>query len=93
MEQLGKERDFRTRYKSRFKEDARIYADNTYDALHIIVKAVNEARLQNIELRKALQKVEYDGLAGKYEFDETKSLSTGSSSLVCVRNGEARVEK
>ena len=93
LEQLGRESDFRARYKNKFGEDARIYADNTYDALFIAVKGVEEARKRNIGLRDALRDVEYSGIVGSYKYAEGKSFSAGTSSLVCVRDGEVRLQK
>ena len=93
MEQLQRESDFRARYKAKFGEDARMYADNTYDALFILAKAIQDSREQGSSLKDASRAVTYDGLTRRYEFSEAKSFGTGSSSLVCVRNGETQLEK
>lgn len=93
LDRLEKEVDFRSRYRSAFGEDARIYADNTYDALFIIARAAEDSKKRGIALQDALRSVKYDGVVGRYEFSEAKSFSTGNSSLVCVHNGEARLEK
>ncbi len=91
MEQLRRESDFRTRYREKFGEEARIYADNTYDALFIIVKAIQESQKHDVSLRDAMRSIRYEGVVGNYEFSETNSFSTGNSSLVCINNGEAQL--
>lgn len=80
------------RFKEKFGEDARSYADNSYDALFIIDKAIEIGRAQNILLKDALRLVKHDGLVGKYEFSEENSFTLGNSSLVCIRDGEVRLE-
>ena len=93
LEQFQRQSDFRKRYRARYGEEPRIRADSSYDGLFILVKAVQDARLHGTSVKDALQLVKYDGLVGHYEFNEAKSFTAGTSSLACVRDGEARVEK
>ena len=87
LEQLQSEREFRRKYEDKFGEEPRIYADTSYDALFILVKGVLLSRRENRPLRDALRRIEHDGLAGHYKYSQTFSFSLGSSSLVCVKDG------
>jgi ABC-type branched-subunit amino acid transport system substrate-binding protein len=93
FEQLARESEFRARYKQTFGEDARIYADNSYDALFIIAKAAEHALKTGVALHDSLRTVQHDGLVGRYAFSEERSFSIGRSSLVCVRRGEPHLER
>lgn len=87
FEQMMGQKDFTARFRQQYKDEARIYADNSYDALFILHKAFQLSQAQKINLADALRTTEYQGLAGRYQYDALKSLSLGTSSLVCISNG------
>lgn len=89
LAQLSNEQPFVIRYRERYQENPRIYADNTYDSLFIIKIAYELAHKRQISLRDALRQVSYKGLVGTYNYSEKDSFSLGQASLVCIE--EARL--
>ena len=88
LERLQKESAFVARYKERYGEEPRIFADNSYDALFLIAKAAEVAAERKISLDDAIKQVELDGIVGRYHYSDENSLSIGSSSLICVADGK-----
>ena len=82
---------FAERYRKKFNEEPRIYADNTYDALMILHRAAKISRAKMIPVKEALTQVTYDGLVGRYTWDKDRSFSIGTASLVCQENGSLRM--
>ena len=91
LARLKTEVSFAERYKRKFGEEPRIYADNTYDALMILHRAAKISRAKSITLKDALPEVVHDGLVGRYAFDPAHSFSIGTASLVCQENGQLRL--
>ena len=87
LKRLEGQKTFRERYRLRFAEEPRIYADNSYDAVFILNEAAQIATKKGLTLDHALAEVSYRGLVGNYEFDSALTFVAGSSSLVCVRGG------
>lgn len=90
LERLNRESDFIRKYQAKYGEEPRIFADNSYDAVFLIVKAKELAIKQGITFSEAIKKVEYDGLAGHYRYSEQTSLCTGQTSLACIENGKVQ---
>lgn len=88
LARVQREREFSDRYKARYGEQPRIYADNSYDALFIIEKAWRLSRERNVSLKDAMPAVVHSGVVGHYEYDANRSFSLGDSSLVCVAEGK-----
>lgn len=90
-EQLANEKKFTDHYKEIYKEDALVYADNSYDSLFLLHNAYKTSREKNISIREALISTESDGLVGHYRYDNQRSFSLGTASLVCVKSGEVQL--
>ena len=90
-EQLSAHEEFANSYSKRFGEKPRIYADNTYDALFILARAHQISVAEKVTLKDALTMTEYSGLVGKYRYSEKSSFSLGKASLMCVKEGKARL--
>lgn len=88
LERVQKEPTFLAKYKEKYGEEPRIFADNSYDALFLIVKAAEMAAERRVSLDSALKQVELDGIVGRYLYSDESSLSIGSSSLICVEDGK-----
>lgn len=91
LTRLASEGAFVERYKQRFGEEPRIYADNTYDALLILEQAWREAHVTHVSLAVALKQTTFTGLVGPYKYTSEHSLTLGDSSLVCVEKGEPNI--
>lgn len=87
MEKLRKSQEFIGRFKARYGQEPRMYADNSYDAVAILAEAIAQSRDSNSSVSSILREKKFDGLQ-QYLYDSKTSLSSGSSSLVCIENGE-----
>lgn len=85
-QQLQRNPGFLAEFRARYNEEAQLYADSSYDALMILVKALQLAGKEK-KTAQILQNEEFNGLVGNYRFSEEFSLSNGSTSLLCIKNG------
>lgn len=92
LAQLQGATELQAEFRSRYHEEPRIYADSAYDALFLIAAAVNEARTKGASIAEALRKVRWNGLAGTYSYDDKDSFAIAQTSLVCVADGQAKVQ-
>jgi branched-chain amino acid transport system substrate-binding protein len=86
-EQVQAHAGFNQAYQAKFREAPRIYADNTYDALWVLIKAYELSLKVRISMKEALHRTDYNGLVGRYGYYAERSLSLGTSSLECVKEG------
>jgi len=91
-EQLRSNKEFYDSYKTKFGAEPESCADTSYDAVGLVADSVLKARKENRPLVDVLRTTSYLGVVGKYQFDPLSSISAGQLSLVCIRNGELRVE-
>ncbi len=65
-------KDFSTRYESKYKTTPDIFSSWTYDAVHVLAQAINNAKsLDPDKLRQAILAVRgYQGAEGTYDFDQ-----------------------
>ena len=93
LQQLRKNPEFTSKYSTKYSEPPQLFTDTTYDAVYILVEAIKESRESQIPLKLALENTSYNGLLGKYKFRSNKSLATGNTSLVCIKNNELVIDK
>lgn len=78
--------DFKSKYEDQTgKEGTGPYAENTYDAIGILIEAIKEAKsIDGKEIIDALHEVEYDGVLGTFSFDDKGDIdiSPGISKFV-----------
>ena len=85
--QLRRQAHFFEAYKAKYKEEPRIYADTSYDALFIMVEAQARSVQTGAKLPDVLRQMSYRGVAGQYVFSPDKSLSAGDNDLLCIEDG------
>ena len=90
--QLHQDPAFVAKFKDRFNDEPRIYADSSYDAVFILADAVKNARASGRSLAEALRSASYDGIGGAYRYSPETSLAVGKSDLMCVKRGKLTAE-
>ncbi len=70
-----------------------MYSDTSYDAVHLLVKAISKSRREAISIRDALVATQWQGIGSEYKFSPQASFSTGRASLVCIRGGVPSIIK
>jgi branched-chain amino acid transport system substrate-binding protein len=81
--------DFKARFKSRFNADVQIYAPYVYDAMMVMVAAMQKA--DSTDPKKylgELAKISYDGVTGKIAFDAKGDIRNGSLTLYTYKAGK-----
>ena len=80
---------FRDVYKAKYDEDPQILTDVAFDAMNILLKAVQEGRVKNGKmLREFLSSMpEYDGASGNIQFDKDGNVHKGMI-LKMVKDGK-----
>jgi len=73
---------FAMRYKARFHQPIQIYAPFTYDAVHIIVDAMQRANsIDPAKILAMMPSTDYQGVIGETQFDAHGDLTHGVISL------------
>jgi branched-chain amino acid transport system substrate-binding protein len=80
-------------WKKRFKEktgtDVQIYAPYVYDAVMVMVSAMQKANSTDPKkYLPELQKISYDGVTGKIQFDPKGDVKEGSLTLYTYKGGK-----
>lgn len=89
---LSSEVEFSNEFRLKWKYAPLISADNSYDAIPLIVNALHVSKISKVSLADVLKETKYNGLVGEYVYSKDKSFSNGSSSLVCIKDGEPLVQ-
>lgn len=90
FERLERMKDVAKRYEAKYHESPRWYADNAYDAVQLLHKAFVASVNNKMTLREALERADYSGIAGRYQFKDRASFSVGGLSLVCISDDALR---
>jgi len=81
--------DFKAKYKAKFGVDVQIYAPYVYDAVNVMVKAMEQAKSSDpAKYLPFLAKVNYDGVTGKIAFDEFGDIKNGALTLYTYKAGD-----
>jgi branched-chain amino acid transport system substrate-binding protein len=84
--------NYRRAYEERFKEDISTFGGHAYDAIYILVNALEKAGVSDDKeaLRKAVESVEFMGTGGMYRYspEDHNGLGMDSLDLLTIRNGE-----
>ena len=90
VEQLKSARDFVESYQAVYGEEPPLYAVTTYEAVNVILSAIEQAdeptREGVLEAMKNLG--EYSGILGEWHFDERGDISLTAISGMQIRDGE-----
>jgi len=89
LAQMPGGKDFSQRYETRFKQPIQLYAPYCYDAVNVMIAAMQKAgSAEPVKYLPELAKVEYDGVTAKITFDEKGDLKGGSITLYQVQQGK-----
>ncbi|MES1981480.1 MAG: branched-chain amino acid ABC transporter substrate-binding protein [Pseudomonadota bacterium] len=89
LEQMPGGRDFSQRYEARFKQAIQLYAPYCYDAVNVMISAMQKAgSAEPAKYLPELAKTEYDGVTAKIVFDDKGDLKGGAITLYQVQQGK-----
>jgi branched-chain amino acid transport system substrate-binding protein len=81
--------DFRAKFKSKFNMDVQIYAPYVYDAVNVVVAAMQKANSTDPKkYLSELAKISYDGVTGKIMFDAKGDVKDGALTLYTYKGGK-----
>jgi branched-chain amino acid transport system substrate-binding protein len=80
---------FRADYKAKFGTEVQVYAPYVYDAVHVMVKAMQNANSADpAKYLPALKAISYKGVTGQIEFDEKGDIKNGALTLYTYKGGQ-----
>ncbi len=80
---------FKKRYKEKFGVDVQLYAPYVYDAVNVIVAAMQKANSTDPKkYLPELAKIQYDGVTGHIAFDQRGDIKDGSLTLYTFKDGK-----
>ena len=83
--------DYKRDYESKYQEDASTFGGHGYDALMILVKAIEQAGPDREKVRDAIENMKgFVGTGGVFNFspDNHVGLDINSFEMLTVKNGE-----
>ena len=92
LEKMQSGRDFAARYEARFKQPIQLYAPYCYDAVNVMIAAMQKAgSAEPAKYLPELGKVVHDGVTAKIAFDDKGDLKGGAVTMYQVRQGKWQV--
>lgn len=89
LDKMPSGRDFATRYEAKFKQPIQLYAPYCYDAVNVMIAAMQKAgSAEPGKYLPELGKVVHGGVTAKIAFDEKGDLKSGAITLYQVRQGK-----
>jgi branched-chain amino acid transport system substrate-binding protein len=88
-DQLAGGKAFLEKYKTKFGTDVQLYSPYSYDSVHVMVKAMQEAG--STEPAKYLPKlaaVKHEGVTGPISFDAKGDINNGAITVYTVKDGK-----
>ena len=80
---------FRSDYKKKFGIEVKLYAPYVYDAVMVMVAAMQKANsVEPAKYLPELAKINYEGVTGKVEFDARGDIKNGLLTLYTYRGGK-----
>jgi branched-chain amino acid transport system substrate-binding protein len=81
--------DWKKRFKARFNTDVQLYAPYVYDAVMVMVSAMQKAGSSDpAKYLPELAKISYDGVTGKIAFDAKGDMKDGTLTLYTYKSGK-----
>lgn len=81
--------EFRQRYEARFKQPIQLYAPYCYDAVNVMISAMQRAgSAEPVAYLTELAKTSHDGVTARIIFDEKGDLKGGAVTLYQVQGGK-----
>jgi branched-chain amino acid transport system substrate-binding protein len=92
LDKMPSGRDFSTRYEARFKQPIQLYAPYCYDAINVMIAAMQQAgSAEPAKYLPELGKVVLDGVTAKIAFDDKGDLKGGAVTMYQVHQGKWQV--
>jgi branched-chain amino acid transport system substrate-binding protein len=92
LDKMQSGRDFSTRYEARFKQPIQLYAPYCYDAVNVMIAAMQKAgSAEPANYLPELGKVVFDGITAKIAFDDKGDLKGGAVTMYQVHQGKWQV--
>jgi branched-chain amino acid transport system substrate-binding protein len=89
LDNMPSGRDFAKRYEERFHQPIQLYAPYCYDAVNVMIAAMQKAGSAEPEkYLPELGKIEIDGVTAKIAFDEKGDIRGGAVTVYQVRQGK-----
>jgi branched-chain amino acid transport system substrate-binding protein len=89
LEQMPGGRDFSQRYEARFKQAIQLYAPYCYDAVNVMIGAMQKAdSAEPGKYLPELARIEHEGVTAKILFDEKGDLKGGAITMYQVQQGK-----
>jgi branched-chain amino acid transport system substrate-binding protein len=80
---------FRADFKAKYNADVQVYAPYVYDAVHVMVKAMQTANSADpAQYLPALKAIQHQGVTGNISFDEKGDIKNGALTLMTYKGGE-----
>jgi branched-chain amino acid transport system substrate-binding protein len=80
---------FRSDYKKKFSVEVKLYAPYVYDAVMVMVAAMQKANsVEPAKYLPELAKINYEGVTGKIEFDARGDIKNGLLTLYTYKGGK-----
>ncbi len=92
LDKMASGRDFASKYEARFKQPIQLYAPYCYDAVNVMIAAMQKAGSAEPAIYlPELGKIEFEGVTAKIAFDEKGDLKGGAVTMYQVRQGKWQV--
>jgi len=92
LDKMPSGRDFASRYEAQFKQPIQLYAPYCYDAVNVMIAAMQQAdSAEPAKYLPLLGKVVHEGVTAKIAFDEKGDLQGGAVTMYQVRQGKWQV--
>ena len=89
LDNMPSGRDFAKRYEERFHQPIQLYAPYCYDAVNVMIAAMQKAGSAEPEkYLPELGKIEVDGVSARIAFDEKGDIRGGAVTVYQVRQGK-----
>jgi branched-chain amino acid transport system substrate-binding protein len=89
LDQMPGGKDFSQRYETKFKQPIQLYAPYCYDAVNVMIAAMQKAdSVEPAKYLPLLGGISHDGVTAKILFDEKGDLKGGAITLYQVQQGK-----
>jgi branched-chain amino acid transport system substrate-binding protein len=89
LDNMPSGRDFAKRYEARFHQPIQLYAPYCYDAVNVLIAAMQKAgSAEPAKYLAEIGKVEHNGVTAKIAFDEKGDIKGGAVTIYQVKQGQ-----
>lgn len=89
LDNMPSGRDFAKRYEARFHQPIQLYAPYCYDAVNVLISAMQKAgSAEPAKYLAEIGKVEHDGVTAKIAFDEKGDIKGGAVTIYQVKQAQ-----